>query len=88
MTIRLQEHLVRCFSAVFPKRSKEEILSASRESLPEWDSLASVTLLALIQEEFQTELDLFDLEHLNSFQALQAHLDKQGVASGGDARRA
>jgi acyl carrier protein len=86
MTGTLQKRLVQCFSAVFSNRSPEEILSADRESLPEWDSLASLTLLALIQEEFRTELDLFDLERLNSFQAMQKHLEEQEAASSEDAR--
>lgn len=85
MTNRYEERLALCFSAVFPDRSREEILSATRESITEWDSLASVTLLALIQHEFKADIDLFDLEDLNSFQLLLDYLQRQEATSGGDA---
>jgi acyl carrier protein len=73
--------LLTCFSAVFPNRSRQELTSASRDSIEEWDSLASVTLLSLINEAFDTEIDLFDLQDLGSFDSLLAYLqDAAGVA--------
>jgi acyl carrier protein len=87
MTNRYAERLALCFSAVFPDRSREEILSASRASIKEWDSLASVTLLALIQHEFHADIDLFDLEDLDSFQKLVDYLERQAATKGGDANR-
>jgi acyl carrier protein len=64
-----ENRLVDCFSVVFPKRSREEIPSASRDSFAEWDSLAGITLITLVQEEFQIEIDLMEmeLEMLGSF---------------------
>lgn len=66
----LKDRLADCFSAVFPNRSREELLTASRESIPEWDSLASVTLLMLLQQEFNLDIPLTELENLDSFQAM------------------
>jgi acyl carrier protein len=65
----VQTRLIRCFAAVFPELSSEEILRASPGSVGSWDSLASVTLLSVLEEEFQIQLALEDLEHLVSFDA-------------------
>jgi hypothetical protein len=47
----LTETLVRCFAAVFEGMPRSEIVAASVDSVEEWDSVASVTLLAVLEEE-------------------------------------
>jgi len=79
------ERLATCFSAVFPNRSREEIVSASRDSIAEWDSLAAITLLSLVQQEFDTDIDLFDFERLGSFRLILNHLQENVGAAGGKA---
>lgn len=78
----LENRLVECFSAVFPNRSREELVEASRESFPEWDSLAGVTLITLLEEEFRLDVDLTDAEHFGSFRSvldyLAAHVPVHG----------
>jgi acyl carrier protein len=73
------DRLVRVFASVFPSLKAEEIRTASVETVAEWDSLASVTLVAVIQQEFGVEIDPLDLPELSSFEALRTHL---GMASG------
>ncbi len=58
-----------CFSRVFPELTGEEALKASAGGLPQWDSLATLNLLALIEEEFGVRIDLDDLEEAPSFQS-------------------
>ena len=70
----LQDRLVACFSAVFPNRSAQEILSADRDSLAEWDSLAAIMLLTVLQQEFHLEIDPLDLNRLGSFRSLSEHI--------------
>ena len=48
----LESRLIKCFAATFASLEPEEIPRADASSLPEWDSLASMTLVALIEEEF------------------------------------
>jgi len=84
MTNSYEERLALCFSAVFPNRSREEILFASQASIMEWDSLASVTLLAVIQQEFEVDIDLFDLEGLDSFRLLLDYLQRQAARGDGE----
>jgi acyl carrier protein len=70
----LDDRLVRCFSSVFPELSGEEIRSASAESLSDWDSFATVTLVALLEEEFGLEIDPGDLGRLLSFERVRSYI--------------
>lgn len=76
-----EERLVHCFSSVFPGLSEGQIRDASVDSLPEWNSLAAVTLVALIQEEFGVQVNLADLPNLVSFSAVQNYVRHNHVAS-------
>jgi acyl carrier protein len=73
----LEETLIRCFAAVFPNLSREEIPTASVDSVAEWDSLAALTLVAVVEEQFELEIDELDLPELSSFAALHAHLQER-----------
>jgi serine O-acetyltransferase len=72
----LESRLVHCFAAAFGGLSHEEIFQASACSLAEWDSLASMTLLALVEEEFQLRIDVSDIARLNSFEAIMNYLSR------------
>ena len=74
----IQPRLVRCFEAVFPQLSREQIEKASQATVAKWDSVAAITLLNVVEEEFQTAIDLEMLPELDSFQAISAHLRASG----------
>ncbi len=80
----LESRLIRCFSSVFPVLTPEEIRAASAHSLAAWDSLAAVTLGAVVQQEFSVQIDLLDLPELDSFAAFHTYLRRgsRGVADG------
>lgn len=80
---KLQDRLLRCFSSVFPKLSPDQLRLASVQTVREWDSLAAVTLVAVLQEEFAVEIDFGDLPRLDSFEAVQRYLDSAGVSGNG-----
>jgi acyl carrier protein len=65
MTVRAR--LRDCFAAVFPSAAPGELEEASTETRPDWDSLATVRLVAVVEEEFEVVLELEDLEQVNSF---------------------
>ena len=73
----LHERLVRCVSSVVPTMTEEGVRAVDVASLMDVDSLAAVTLLALINEEFGVDMDLEDLLKLGSFQAVQQFLCEQ-----------
>jgi acyl carrier protein len=80
-----QEQLVNCFSTVFPTLSRSEILEADSQSVSGWDSLALVTLLAVIEEEFAIQFPPSDVEQLTSFDAFSKYISKQTMARGNSA---
>jgi acyl carrier protein len=69
-----EERLLRCFSSVFPALTEEEIQNATSEIIGVWDSLSAVTLAAVIQEEFNMEIDADILPNLNSYRAFRDYL--------------
>jgi acyl carrier protein len=64
------ERLAGCFEKVFPKLSRNEIPNATEASVAGWDSMAHVTLLSLIGEEFGVDIDFEDFEGATSFPAI------------------
>lgn len=58
------ETLDNCFQTVFPTLSLEEVHKASMEGMEKWDSLATVTLVSIIEGEFDIEIAE---EHLEKF---------------------
>ena len=74
------DRLTRCFAAVFPKLSPETIHAATLETLSTWDSVAMVTLVALIEEEFEVSFDLNEIGRLNSYNAVLTELERKAAA--------
>jgi acyl carrier protein len=70
----LEDRLVRCFLSVFPDLNEEQIRNANVDSVPGWHSLASVTLISVVQEEFGVQVGLTDLPNLVSFSAVQNYV--------------
>jgi acyl carrier protein len=68
--------LVKCFAAIFPDLSEGQIDSASSTNMNEWDSVATVTLITLIEEEFGIEVEADDLERLVSFDSVLDYLEQ------------
>ena len=69
-----EDHLVRCFLSVFPGLTPEEVRNTSAQSEGIWDSLSAVTLAAVVQEEFQLEIESEILPQLDSFDAFLDYL--------------
>ncbi len=69
--------LERCFAAVFPDLPPAELRQADAEKVPAWDSMATVTLMAVVNEEFGRDLDLDQVEPLRSFESMLVFLESQ-----------
>ena len=70
----VRTRLVRCFTAVFPELTPAEIERASHHTVAAWDSVANVTLLTVVEEEFEVSIPLDDLDTLGSFELLLDYL--------------
>jgi acyl carrier protein len=76
----VRARLMNCFAAVFPTLSQDDIVRGDHYNIGQWDSVASVTLFATIEEEFGMELDLEDLPGLVSFEKILAYLTSKVTA--------
>jgi acyl carrier protein len=72
----IQERVTQCFSNVFPDLRVEEIPRASTASLAAWDSVAHITLLSSIAEEFGQSFELEDFEELVSYALIVDRLEE------------
>ncbi len=70
-----EARLTRCFLAAFPGLKREQIASASVQTVEKWDSVATVTLVALIEEEFGIQIDLEALDRLDSYRTILDYLN-------------
>jgi acyl carrier protein len=69
-----RERLIQAFSAYFTNLTPEEIPRASMATVGEWDSMASVNLIAIVQEEFGIEIAPADYERFVSFEMILDYL--------------
>jgi acyl carrier protein len=76
-----ERRLLRCFAVVFPGLTQSEIRDTSAESTGAWDSLSAVTLVAVIEEEFDIAIEPDAYPALNSFNAFHIYLQKMNHAS-------
>jgi acyl carrier protein len=72
--------LVRCFAAVFPELPEERLEAASLGAIEAWDSVATITLLSLVEEEFGVSFEPEDLAKQTSFAKILGHLESQDRA--------
>jgi len=83
----VQGRLQRCFAAIFPSLSADQIAHASPQTVAAWDSVASVTLFAVVEEEFSLEIDVQDMKDLVSFTNLLDYLEGKCGAAGSSGKK-
>lgn len=63
----MRSRLVECFRAVFTDLPNGAIPDASMNSVANWDSLATITLVLVVQEEFGLQIEPEDLGQFVAF---------------------
>jgi acyl carrier protein len=63
----LDARLAECFSTIFPDLAEQEIPTATVDTVRGWDSLKTVMLISVIEEEFEVEVPIEQMETLTSF---------------------
>jgi acyl carrier protein len=76
----LARRLTKCFQVVFPDLDEGNIPSASQATMETWDSIATITLGNVIEEEFSVEMDFEKLPDLNSFDRMLGWVRSQTKA--------
>ena len=69
--------LTNCFHTVFPDLPEAEIPAASQASVAAWDSIAAITMVNVIEEEFGIEMDFDRLADLDSFNHIHDYLSRE-----------
>lgn len=70
-----KDRLVRCFSAVFDQVEPDAIPSLRSEACEAWDSLASIMLAGVVQQEFGIEISPDEVKGLDSFEKYLGKVD-------------
>jgi acyl carrier protein len=73
----VQMRLTKCFRAVFPVLPVAEIPECSQQAVSLWDSIASITLLSVIEEEFGFEIDFDQISEFSSFGRILSYIRTQ-----------
>jgi len=76
----LQSRLIDCFSGVFPMLAADEIPRASTTTVEAWDSIATATLMAVMEEQFGIQVAPEDLDRFVSFREILAYLQSREIA--------
>ncbi len=74
-----KNRLIKCFETVFPEMPEAEITRAAQSSVAGWDSIAAITLLNVIEDEFQITMDLEMVGDLDSFSKIYEYLKQTAV---------
>jgi acyl carrier protein len=77
----IESRLVNCFATAFPELDPQGIPSVSMGSLASWDSLAGITLISLIEEEFSLSISPDDAAGLVSYELILDYLQKDYLRS-------
>lgn len=62
-----EDRLKCCFQTVFQNLDDHTLLNMSVATNPAWDSIAAITLLQVVEEEFRVEVDVEKLADLDSY---------------------
>lgn len=73
----LETRLAQCFRNVFPDLSDSSIPAASTDTVSAWDSVAHITLLSAVSEEFGIDWEPEDYVELASFQQIADRLKER-----------
>ena len=71
--------LAKIFRAVFEMPESTAVENVSKTTMRRWDSLAQVSLIAAIENEFSITIRVADYERMNSFKSISLLLNEQGL---------
>lgn len=74
-----QDILVQCFVEALGVQAPVVIDSLKYNSIPQWDSVAHMTLIAMLEEKFDLMLDTDDIIDMSSVAKAKEILSKYGV---------
>ncbi|MDA8347961.1 MAG: acyl carrier protein [Pseudomonadota bacterium] len=73
----VRSRLVGCFQVVFDGLSDAQVEQATRAATESWDSVAAITLVNVVEEEFHIQIDYDRLPELDSFPRILDYLTQR-----------
>jgi acyl carrier protein len=70
----LEARVQQCFATAFPDLPSAEISGAVLDSTPQWDSVATVILIIVLEEEFGIQIDPANVARLTSYVSIVDYL--------------
>ncbi len=70
----IETRLAGCFEAVFPNLDPGQIRTADQSNVDTWDSIAALSLINVVEEEFDLQMDFEEAAQLTSFRAIADYL--------------
>jgi acyl carrier protein len=74
--VDVRDSMRECFHAAFPAVQAAALETLSPERDPVWDSLATLTLVMLVEERFGIKIPTDEIPHLLSFDALAGYVER------------
>jgi acyl carrier protein len=72
----VSERLTKVFAAIFPELTPEEIAIASPSSVASWNSLATINIVSLVEEEFEIDIPPDRFEDMGSIELILDFLNQ------------
>jgi acyl carrier protein len=72
----MEQQLAAIFRAIFDLADGADVQGIRQLSFPKWDSLAHVTLIGAVENEFGLSIDIADSLELTSFEAILVYLEE------------
>ena len=78
-----KQRALQWISDIFAVKNRTVTIDDTRDSLPEWDSLGSLLLLAALEEEHQVVVSADDLEAMTTVRQICDLLEKNNAFGAG-----
>lgn len=79
MSAIVDDKLERIFRAIFELPPSAAVRHLEQPSVPSWDSLAHVSLVAALESEFDTSIDVEDALRMTSYATVRGVLREKGL---------
>ena len=77
----INARLIECFTTVFPDTPPASVPAMSVDNTPAWDSVAAITLVNVIEDEFQLQMDLEAIADLDSYSKVLAYVQQHSPSA-------
>ena len=78
MNTKDQKILSKLLQEILELDSSCKIEQMSQENCPKWDSLAQMSMIAILEKQFSINISISDFDKLTSYSSIQKMLEEKG----------